>query len=61
MNWQPIEICPLRTEVLLIGEAGDIGLGFSVGDRYWRFVDADGYCDDFHKPTHWMPLPELPK
>lgn len=60
-QWQPIESCPLDTQVLLLvnGTLPDIGYrrsyGLSLRGRF-EFTGTEGYY-----PTHWQPLPELPK
>lgn len=64
-DWQPIETIPIHQDVLLGAwlERGHCG--------YWYM--ATGYINpagvfripghanfEFHKPTHWMPLPKPP-
>ncbi len=66
-EWQPIETVPppdrtvpiYRRNLLL----GSFPKGFIAVDNpyrltaeYWTTIDGV-----FHKPTHWMPLPEPPK
>jgi hypothetical protein len=75
MGWQPIETAP-RDEswVLLTGGKIDYGWdgetqppvvvgqwGKDFSEPCWQFAWYDsGYYGEYEKPTHWMPLPELP-
>ena len=59
-QWQPIESCPLDTQVLLLvnGTLPDIGYRRSYGWSLrgcFEFTGTEGYY-----PTHWQPLPEIP-
>lgn len=60
-QWQPIESCPLDTQVLLLvnGTLPDIGYRRSYGWSLrgcFEFTGTEGYY-----PTHWQPLPEIPE
>lgn len=75
MNWQPIETAPKDGTEIILYNGNDISIGYfaSCGydndDRYqWIVFDADifpgmlnGWPNNEHGPTHWMPLPEPPK
>lgn len=51
IDWQPIETCPKDGEKLISGKLDD-------GNRYITVcIFPEAYID----PTHWSPLPALPK
>jgi len=70
--WQPIETAPKDgTVILLLSDGVDPGF-FYLGE--WHFWDGTvvqdehgndaGYLNSWltgYGPTHWLPLPELPK
>jgi len=66
-KWQPIETAP-RDGTEIIGRAGlwvEV-TAFFKGTKPWERKEAwvtsnddEGYAQDF-KPTHWLPLPEIP-
>jgi hypothetical protein len=60
-EWQPIDTAPKdMTEVIVFCGRKDICLGwyFAPSSRTFSWKDENG--KDI-RPTHWMPLPELPK
>jgi len=59
MNWQPIETAPKDgTGVLVYSNGRVVSAYFSKSQDEWLEVIHDY---SFYDPTHWMPLPELPK
>lgn len=77
MEWQPIETAPRTGNILGCGHwAGEINgvdednaqtivvIAWSSSGDYpgfdWSVVGTDAYAA-WLKPTHWMPLPELPE
>jgi len=55
--WQPIETAPKDdTDVLVLCD-GEIVIGCFAGGMWW--LEQTTY--EKRDPTHWMPLPELPK
>lgn len=76
MNWEPIETAPKDgTRILICGgtrtDSGDFcdgsypfaGQTIAHWDHDgWNGGHSEGYNENWwHKPTHWMPLPPLPK
>lgn len=76
MTWQPIETAPRRVSVLIAGGTyrtdqdwaddwrpfNHVTVAFlREGDKEW--IGDQLAHDEFfwHRPTHWMPLPEPPK
>jgi len=56
--WQPIETAPKDdTEVLVLCGDGGIVIGCFAGGMWW--IEQTYYEE--RKPTHWMPLPEVPR
>ena len=68
-EWQPIETAPRDGRSILIFEPADSDYPqlpraddwrFAIG--YWRRTGSWGNRNAARvNPTHWMPLPELPK
>lgn len=65
MNWQPIETAPkdsiTRIDIVVKywDSARDVFFFRRVTNTFWsdgRWLMTDDDC----KPTHWMPIPELP-
>ena len=76
LTWQPIETAPKDGSHFLVAEAISvydipcIGYYCQRFNRFEYWVDSDWYdvegygCaapNELSTPTHWMPLPELPK
>ena len=66
MEWKPIETAPTDGKQVILAniKAGWVSTGYSrwqdsIPRPLWDSLDPDGIgrCN----PTHWMPLPELPK
>ncbi len=56
--WQPIETAPKDgTEVLALCCEDHTQLVYAMGEGLWKSVSTDRYVI----PTHWMPLPNMPK
>lgn len=74
MEWQPIETCPLDEDVLIC-EGNNVYVAYlnsylnSYNKKYkrkhceWivRCVCMNSEGADIVTPSHWMPLPQLPK
>lgn len=70
--WQPIETAPKQGAILIAGglyqyyehsrsEFKGICIAYWYQD-HWRGDQNEGHDEwNIHWPTHWMPLPELPK
>lgn len=77
MNWFPIETAPKDGNCVLIaggtfevsnslcGEIDATGVtiaSYNSSEKQWRGENSGGHDEYYwHKPTHWMPLPEPPK
>lgn len=70
-EWRPIETCPAG-EFALFYEDGAVRLLFYEGGEFqspdWAVNEWGDIAGDkikvrtlISEPTHWMPLPELPK
>jgi hypothetical protein len=65
-EWRKIETAPKDGRVILLFEnidAGCINTGYWSGGNNGEW-QSNGCIDDyltFENPTHWLPLPELPK
>jgi len=61
-GWQPIATAP-KDEMFIYYEKRDgkrcVGLAYLAKDGGWR--DSEGAWTNRINPTHWRPLPELPK
>ena len=73
-EWQPIETAPLNTHVLIYGGNFKCELygkkdittpiikGITGNRSCWEISDVcDTYSFWVENPTHWMPLPDVPK
>jgi len=69
-EWQPIETAPKDGSFILCAWQSDmVDQGWLFGVHMWResaqHLGLYGWffvCTErFHKPTHWMPLPEAPE
>lgn len=57
MTWQLIDTAPKDGTDVLLSDQHNIHIAYwDLGNSWWSI---DGYV--FEEPTHWMPLPELPK
>ncbi len=57
-EWQTIETAPKDgTEVLALCCEDHTQLVYAMGEGLWKSVSTDRYVI----PTHWMPLPNMPK
>lgn len=58
MKWQPIETAPNNQSILVARSPGYIELVDAEDNDYdWGPYEDNG----LDNPTHWMPLPELPR
>ena len=63
-KWQPIESAPRNyTSILLTNYTDDFQFVGYWHDGNWRLWGFDCVLDlnDDEMPTHWMPLPDMPK
>lgn len=66
-EWQPIETAPKDKKIILACREVEIGRwdddSFSKKPRpFWNRWSVFGVSRErANQPTHWMPLPELPK
>lgn len=66
-EWLPIEKAPTGLEVLVTGPlCNDIKRGRYIAvamfrDGYWYESEDSSPNETLYDPTHWMPLPDLPK
>jgi len=67
MTWQPIETAPIDGTWVLVVICGTHEDGYPYVPSVDQWVDGhwdiENYLEtgkEWH-PTHWMPLPELPK
>lgn len=73
MNWLPIESAPEQQFVLIAGGTfwwDGNGKEYPYAEVTIGYLSYNGWCGGYcgnneeefwHKPTHWMPLPEPPK
>jgi hypothetical protein len=68
MTWQPIDTCPIGTDVLTWDEQRGVKIRrrreirVASGAKIPAWYLGDDYDDDAQviPPTHWMPLPKAP-
>jgi len=65
-KWEPIDSAPKDSTsiVLFIPDYGDeIVMGWSDDGKTWEIEEGLEFKveDDWHYPTHWMPLPQPPE
>ena len=57
LEWQPIETCPEKTDVLILLPSSS-GKHIEQAEREGRqYFALYGNMREFRSPTHWMPLP----
>ena len=61
MTWQGIESAPDDGKNVLITDGTRIYLVYRFGEDVWRDAWSGDGMHESVPPTHWMPLPELPK
>ena len=62
MTWRWIESAPRDGENVLITDGTDIFLAYQLSPpTVWRSAWSGDSMTATFTPTHWMPLPELPK
>ena len=60
-QWQPIETCPEKTDVLILLPSSS-GKHIEQAEREGRqYFALYGNMREFRSPTHWMPLPKPPE
>ena len=59
-TWQPIETAPEGKDILVYQpDSGEQFVAyFSLWNNKWMFAFNNALKDE---PSHWMPLPEIPK
>jgi hypothetical protein len=67
-DWQPVETCPEKTDVIVFVPTAERGRRKLVGSWAWTMNKAsklwiiDGHMGfDIGKVTHWMELPDDPE
>ena len=60
MQWQAIETAPKDGIAVLLYRPGMQFVGYWGGNFGW-VINAPGLPIIYPLPTHWMPLPEMPK
>ena len=59
-QWQPIETAPINKPLIVISDNTVQHIIVSFDGEYWGDCSSFEILDGFY-PTHWQPLPQLPK
>lgn len=64
MKWQPIETAPKDGTIILVADKGVYVARIAQWDK-GMLRSGGGWLDAWNsdnvEPTHWMPLPDVPK